>query len=91
MEIDDKLVKKLKDEHYEAVSIRHELEADLHAAHEDIKRLNAENTELYDKLESLDDTDKRLSDIYESMSSKRYSELFSQLSGLIYERIGRVI
>ena len=91
MEIDDKLVQKLKAEHYEAVSIRTELEEDLRIAYENNKTLSAENDTLHARLEDDEDTKARISDIYESMSSKRYAELFQQLSDLIYEKIGRVI
>ena len=91
MEIDAALVKKLKDEHYEAVSIRHELEADLVAAFKEINQLKEEVTGLKNELDVDIDLNRHIEDIYEALSSKRYPELFKLLSDLIYEKIGRVI
>lgn len=91
MEIDDKLVQRLKAEHYEAVSIRSELEEDVKALQKEV----AEKIKELEKYETVqEDYDELLEDIkeiYELLTSKRYAELFKKLSDVIYRTIGRVV
>ena len=91
MEIDDKLVQKLKAEHYEAVSIRHELEADVKALKEEIALLRSHESINVALQENHEELLEHMKDIYELLTGKRYAELFKKLSDVIYQTIGRVV
>ena len=97
MEIDDKLVQKLKAEHYEAVSIRSELKADVRGLEAKTEQLKEEISKLENELSSYrndtrySDIIEDMKDIYELLTGKRYAELFKKLSDVIYQTIGRVV
>lgn len=91
MEIDDKLVQKLKAEHYEAVSIRHELDGDIASLQKELAEKVKELDEYYDAKEKYDALIEDIKDIYELLTGKKYAELFKALSDLIYKTIGRIV